>query len=123
MKVMTIQLAKWRKVKSPMVLMDASIKSGNPLLAPTWGLLSEYKSGLVGDVEYEQRFKDIIKTRWNTTAEFRQLINDMVVKEDIQVIGCYCAAGAFCHRHLLVEFLNQYCVKNNLPFEYLGELE
>ena len=71
MKVMTIQLAKWRKVKPPMVLVDASIKSGNSALAPTWGLLTEYKSGLVGDVEYEQRFKSIIKTRWNTSDEFR----------------------------------------------------
>ena len=123
MKVMTIQLAKWRKVTPPMVLVDASIKSGNPTLAPTWGLLTEYKCGLVGEDEYEQRFKSIIKMRWNTSDEFKQLINSMAVKEEVQVIGCYCAAGTFCHRHLLVEFLNHYCVKNQLPFEYLGELE
>ena len=39
-----------------MLLVDASIKSGNPLLAPNWPLLQSYKSGLTSDDEYEKEF-------------------------------------------------------------------
>lgn len=123
MKLMTTQVAKWRKVKAPALFVDTSIKTGNAYLAPTWVLLTEYKGGLISPEEYEERFKNIIKMRWNSYSDFRQLVANMAYKEETQVLGCYCAAGEFCHRHLLVEFFQRYCEARDIPFEYLGELQ
>lgn len=122
MKLMTIQLAKWRKVQPPMLLVDTSVNSGNPLLAPNWPLLQSYKSGLTTDEEYEKEFKRAIKIRWMVNHDFVNLVSHMIHEPNIQVLGCYCPAGTFCHRHLLVDFFKLYCEKNNIEFEYLGEL-
>lgn len=36
-------------------------------------------------------------------------------------IACFCKAGCFCHRHLLVTYLQKVCEHHNKPCKLMGE--
>lgn len=113
-KFYTIQLASWRKAKEYADnLIDATVRSGLPLLAPTWDLLSRYKSNQISDNDYTEEYYGLLFDRYLDA----QPMFDSLGKDGDFVIACYCGAGKFCHRHLLATFL-----VNNTDNEYAGEI-
>lgn len=115
MEVYTYQLASWRKVKALGVLyMDTTIKSGDWMLAPTWGLLAAYKYNGLGDEAYTEAYNQLLEER---LIEFPEYFDELFNVESIAV-GCYCRPGKFCHRHLLVKFFERHteCI-------YRGEIK
>lgn len=105
MELYTYQLINVEKVRSKGVFyMDTSIKSGDWMLAPTWDLLMLYKKELITDAEYTDAYNALLEARLIEYPEyFKDLFNI-----DVIALGCYCRPGKFCHRHLLVAFLDKH---------------
>lgn len=120
----TIQMANWRKVSACDGLLDTTIKSGNPMLAPTWDLLNSYKRGEIDSGEYTRRFIELMESRIAANQDFyRDLFIESLVGRDALVLACYCRCGDFCHRYILAkQILPKAAEFLGLVFEYLGEV-
>ena len=104
MKVYTYQIANWRHANRIGVkALDTTVKSGEALLAPTWNMVLGHKAGTVTDEEYEALYMQMLEERYEHHPEFFEWLT---AHEEI-ALGCYCAPGKFCHRHLIVKFLKQ----------------
>lgn len=124
MDLYTIQIPKWnskaiKAVYSNLKFVDITIKSGMVYLAPTWGLLSDYKSGKITDKEYTDIYLELMRDRYKNNKD---LFYGILNSDTPIVLGCYCKAGDFCHRHLLVDIVSAVARKQGLPFEYKGEI-
>lgn len=114
MKIYTFQLAKWRKVKALNIpYLDISLKSGEWRLAPDIGLRHVYRE-TGNDELYTDVYNRLLNERYQNEPEyFKALCN----KEAI-AFACYCRKDKFCHRHLLVKFL-----EGITDVEYCGEID
>lgn len=111
----TYQIAKWRKVdKLGIHRLDTTVKSGEALLAPTWNMVLGHKAGTISDSEYEALYIAMLEER---IIAFPDFFDWLTARTEI-ALGCYCKAGAFCHRHLIVKFLKQIT-----EVDYRGEIE
>lgn len=114
--------------------LDTTVKSGaglGKLLAPTWELVGGVKHHETqgrdqrwvkyAPLTYEQYidgYYALLRKRYKADAtSFLSLL-----ERDRLVVCCYCAAGAFCHRHLAVDILGKIAAAKGLPFERGGEL-
>lgn len=119
MKIYTLQLAKWRKsLAQGIPYIDTTVKSGDPVFAPSWEIVMGVKKGDITEDEYTEIYKQLMRdsyqanrSRWDEVANMDQV-----------TVCCYCPDGCFCHRYLLVEMFRAHCGAHNLPFEYCGEL-
>jgi len=118
MKLYTCQLSKWRKaLELGIPFKDITVKSGDKQFAPTWDFLMKYKSDL-DEESYTKSFLKLMRSNYTNNKEYWvELLN----QEEL-AIGCYCASGKFCHRHLIVKIFKKICEHHKIPFEYKGEL-
>lgn len=115
----TVQLAQRRlAIKQDIPLLDITVKSGDPVFAPTWEMVLEYKSGRLSEMEYTRLYSEMMRKSW-TINRSRWL---EVCQMEQVAISCYCTNGIFCHRHLLRGFFERVCRGQGIPFEYKGEL-
>jgi hypothetical protein len=118
----TIQIAKWRLARNrDIVFMDTTVKSGFSIFAPTWDMVMGHKLGQISDEEYKKLYYAKMNASWKNEKERPQWLDVIQSKEPI-AIGCYCAPGKFCHRHLLKEIFEKLCAARGIPFFYYGEL-
>lgn len=115
MELWTCQIAKWRKATN---FLDTTVKSGDKIFAPTWNLLGRYKTGQISSDEYKEEFIKLMRQSFINNKEYWL----RVLSQETLTIACYCPAGRFCHRLILVELFRAVCEKYNIPFEYKGEL-
>lgn len=126
MKLYTIQLAQWRKAQAMgYEVLDTTVKSGDKTFAPTWEIVRAVKDGVslsgiefTPEEDYTNRYSNLMRDSWRVNKE-KWL---EVCRRDTVVIGCYCSNGKFCHRYLLVSYLEKVCNLYNIPFEYAGEI-
>ena len=119
MELYTVQLAQWREAKKKGIhLLDTTVRSGEAWLAPTWEMVLAIKDGSISEEAYRKLYVD----RMVGSYHAHQDLWLSLIKMDKIAIGCYCAAGKFCHRHILRELLEGLCRKQNIPFTYGGEL-
>ena len=125
MKLHTVQLAKWRKVKERGIeLFDVTHKSGNRTFAPNPDFLYAYKRGEITWDEYRERFI----AHMRDTLRFDRLSWKLLAEKEEVAIACYCrecvddVCGVYCHRFILCELLEKLCKKENISFEYMGEI-
>jgi hypothetical protein len=115
--------------------LDITVKGNDPagkLFAPTWAMVKGVKDGTLSEAWYEETYYNLLIDRWHKNylgfrASLAKLVD--IVKggqecfrflygmppRDITLV-CFCPAGTFCHRHLLVKFL-----QHNYAVEYGGE--
>ena len=122
MKLHTVAMSQWRKAKALNIpLYDITVKSGDKVFAPSWDLLLAYKFNK-GNVErddvYTKGFHTLMKDSYMSN---KQHWVDFLSQEEI-AIACYCKAGDFCHRHLLVDYFEKVCNNAGIEFEYKGEI-
>ena len=119
-KVFTMQVGKWRLAKDRDIkIMDTTVKSGYSIFAPTWDMVLGHKNGSMDDDTYSRLYRDMLVRSW---TENRQKWMDFLQSDDQFALACYCKAGVFCQRHLLIKFLSQLCKQLGIHFEYYGEL-
>lgn len=119
MKVYTVQIAQHRLVKEMgLPLFDITLKSGNRAFSPDSSLLHQYKRNHIGPDEYTSRFYGLMRTSYKVQErEWDKLLDHEEV-----ALACYCRAGCFCHRYLMVDILRKICERAQKPFEYMGEI-
>lgn len=119
MEAWTIQMAKWRLLKDTDIeFIDTTVKSGDKVFAPSWDIVSDVKSGKITEEQYSVVYRDMIRQSYRQNqSEWIKLIHKPKV-----AIACYCPAGCFCHRHILIEALTIICKNNGVPFIYKGEI-
>lgn len=119
MVVYTLQMAKWRLAKQyNLTLVDATVKTGNVKLSPTWDMVLEYKKGLLNEEDYTTQYLNILEHSLKTHPDWWEAF---LVSGDLALL-CFCKAGAFCHRLLLADFIARLCEERDIPFENKGEL-
>lgn len=120
MRVMTIQVGKWRLARNrDIFFLDSTVKTGYSLFAPTWDMVMQHKAGTLSNDEYSAMYRDLMIRSWTSRrVEWMKILND----DKPIALGCFCRAGAFCHRLLLKDFLKQLCKQLEISFEYYGEL-
>jgi hypothetical protein len=117
MKLYTIQNGKYRKAKGQFV--DTTVKTGVVYFAPTWDMVLQYKNKIICEDVYISLYTNLMRQSFKDNNLVWLKLFDF---EEI-TLGCYCKAGDFCHRHLLVEMLLKIGEKYNRPVEYCGEVE
>lgn len=119
MKLFTIQLASWRKAQALSVpFYDVTVKSGDKLFAPSWGLLRAYKDKAVTEEEYTIRFLDEMRVSYKNN---KQHWVDFLSQDSV-AIACFCGKGGFCHRYILVDIFEKVCNNLRIEFNYEGEM-
>lgn len=115
MDLYTVQMAQWRVAQDRGIpLLDTTVKSGAVQVAPTWEMVLGVKSGSLSEAAYTQQYAQLFEYWYFQDPVFF----DRLVRHPVIALGCYCAAGKFCHRHLLVKHLSHITDVN-----YLGELQ
>lgn len=101
--------------------LDITVKSGKGIgtvFAPTWDMVMGVKQGRITEAEYTEQFLNLLRERYRRDeAAFTEVLN----REQI-VLLCYCRAGVFCHRHLVVDVLEKIARAKGLSFERGGEV-
>lgn len=127
MRLYTLQMAKWRKAKELGIpVLDTTVKSGELTFAPSWQIVRAVKDGvsLSGihvspEQDYIDRYKVLMNESWrNNQARWLEV----AAMPDVALM-CYCKAGDFCHRILLIKYFESLCAKYGIPFEYMGEIQ
>lgn len=68
-------------------------------LNPPQQLLWDYKSGLCSNEEYTIRYNESVLSNLNPLDIYNKLKG--------KVILCYCGKDSFCHRHIVLQWLEQ----------------
>jgi uncharacterized protein YeaO (DUF488 family) len=98
--------------------LDISVKSGDKVFAPTWDMVMGYKNGKLTVKQYTDMYYDLMRKSWRENRErWMQILN-----ADTVVLCCYCAAGEFCHRHLLADMFVKSGKTLGIPVTYGGEI-
>lgn len=115
----TLQLAKYRWLSDTRAfLLDTTVKTGNPLYAPSWELVTGIKSKTLTEDEYTAGYYALMRKSFvDHTSEWLSLFSHPVM-----VLGCYCPAGNFCHRHLLTDILEKIAIQERFHFVKGGEI-
>ena len=67
-----------------------------PLLAPCWALVSDYKQGLITEDDYIRRYTEYLD---------KLDIPSILSKYDKVVFCCFEKFGDFCHRHVFTNYV------------------
>jgi hypothetical protein len=115
-KIYTFQMAKRHALDRAGILwFDTTVKSGPCIqVKPTWAMVLGHKNGTISDEEYTERYNEMLERSYATDPRFWEEL----CAQELIALGCYCRKGAFCHRHLLVEFLRRITT-----VELLGEFD
>lgn len=125
LKAWSLWLPHWRKAKAVNIeVIDTTVKSGLSFLAPTWEMvrsIQQSRQGLldpkVAETQYTQQYTELMRQSWRNN---REAWVGLLRYEQI-ALGCYCAPGEFCHRHLLMDFLKAVAQKEGVVFINKGE--
>ena len=121
----TVQIAQWRKVdKERDTYLDITVKSGMRCLAPLFKNLMAHKAGEIDNDTYRAEYVKLMVARIRDNPEnFRALFLDLLNGKESIVLACYCRAGHFCHRYILInDVLPMVNELLGIDFEYLGEI-
>lgn len=116
----TIQMHRFRLLSGTNILFkDVTWKSGDRIFAPTAEILFPYKNGNISEKEYTRAFNRITHQRFvNDPLPWIRLLQEGRV-----ALACYCRAGKFCHRCLLIDIFRSICNRYQIRFYYGGEIE
>lgn len=120
MDIYTISISQWRKAKERDIeLYDITVRSGDAIFAPEPSVLWAYKAGEVEEDEYTRLYYNKLRDASTVSPEaFRSFLE----RPGPIAVGCYCRAGAYCHRHLFIKFMGHVAKGNGYEFNYLGEI-
>lgn len=125
MKLWTIQMSQWRLAKARGIeILDTTVKSGEARFAPTWDIVMAVKARTKENEEeakeiYTNAYSALMRDSYRNNREYWL----EVLRKDELAVACYCAAGEFCHRHLLATYLGRTAERNGIEFTLMGELK
>lgn len=119
MRLQTTQITKWRQIQKldGVLFLDTTVKTGDPVFAPTWDIVMGVKSGKITPEEYTVEYTRLMRESYKNNPG-RWL---SVCQLDRVCIACYCPPDTFCHRHLLKSMFAGVCKHHGIPFLDDGE--
>lgn len=91
--------------------------NNNYFLAPSVGLLNDYKQGLINIPEYITRYKNEVS--YYLTNVFIGALKELMMENRDIILCCYESSDKFCHRHILADLIRGYGINVN---EYKEEI-
>lgn len=119
MDLWTIQLGKWRKAQAQGIeVVNVTLASGIRAFAPTPEALRAYRLGVMSSEEYRTLY--VAQMRLSFVQQRSEW--ELLKTKQRAALACYCAAGAFCHRHIFSELLSAYLTREGIPVVHHGEI-
>jgi uncharacterized protein YeaO (DUF488 family) len=119
MRISTIQLSQWRMLKdTPIMLLDATVKTGDKIFAPNWEIVIDVKSGRITEEEYTRRYTEKMRASYKS-HKFHWLEQ---LKQEHFAIACFCTPGDFCHRHILAKMFEAVGKAEGIEVKLMGEI-
>ncbi len=100
------------------MLLDATVKTGDTVFAPSWEIVTDVKSGRITEEEYTDKYTAQMRVSYKS-HKFHWLEQ---LKQEHIAIACFCTPGAFCHRHILAKMFEAVGKVNDIPVDLLGEI-
>lgn len=69
-------------------------------LAPPWELVNKYKNNKISSKKYKEMYYSAVLNKLNPSDVYDELGEDAI-------LICYEAPDAFCHRHIVAEWLEE----------------
>lgn len=83
-------------------------------VVPDWkDTVSPYKTHVIGEEEYRKRYIRQLNTRKQSIKHSLSIILSKAGGKE-PVLICYESPGAFCHRHILADWLMENCLAQNI---------
>lgn len=89
------------------MVLDITVKN-NPghVLAPTWDMVNNFKSGKISWEIYKEKYIQLLRERWRSRKnEFIEIIEKGKTKTI--VLLCFCSDETKCHRSIAKEILEK----------------
>lgn len=119
MEVWTISLSQWRVAKERGIfLLDTTAMSGVKVFAPDFNLVKMYKRGEITEEVYTAFYHEKMAQSQIENKKYW----DHLEKRSPLALACYCRAGVFCHRHLLLKLVQDYYATKGVEVKYMGEI-
>jgi uncharacterized protein YeaO (DUF488 family) len=67
-------------------------------LAPSWNLVNEYKTGIINEKQYKDRYYKEVLSKLNARDVYNEIGEDAILL-------CYEKPGEFCHRRIVAEWI------------------
>ena len=99
-------------------IIDCTVATGEQHLAPDWDMVRGIHQKTLSEEVYTREYLALLNFRYMTTPE---LFDHYFTIPKI-AFGCYCQAGQFCHRHLLVNWLKDQAEENGCEVRIEGEV-
>lgn len=100
------------------MLLDATVKTGDKIFAPSWEIVTDVKSGRITEEEYTTRYTVQMRASYKS-HKFHWLEQ---LKQDHIAIACFCTPGDFCHRHILAKMFEAVGKTEGVEVELMGEI-
>lgn len=118
MKKLVIRTAQMYKGKGEKDALDITIKSGDKVFAPSWTIVMGHKDGKIDDAGYTKVYTEMMRESYRDNRDrWIEVVNSGSV-----TLLCYCKADAFCHRHILAQFLERVAIAQGIEVEMKGEI-
>ena len=99
--------------------LNATIKSGLKMFAPTWAMVKAFKAGTLSAKDYTEQYTVLMRDSFKQhKAAWLELLKFKTI-----VIGCYCKKTDFCHRHLLAGMINKIASANKIDCYLVDECQ
>lgn len=116
----TMSLSRHHLIKDyDIKILDTTVKSGNKLFAPNWGIVTGIKQGKINAEQYCDVYWDMMRKSFlNNFEGWMEYIN---TRKSV-ALACYCPSGTFCHRHELKDMFLLIAEEYNIPLTYICEI-
>ncbi len=97
--------------------LNATVKGGISMFAPTWEMVNKIKAGIINQEIYTNQYLELMRKSYKLhTKAWLELL-----KFDTITIGCYCKKENFCHRHLLADIISKIAKANKTKYYIVDE--
>jgi hypothetical protein len=93
------QMSRRHLVPGPIDVTVKTAKFPWKWLAPTWAMVMGHKSGAISDAAYTEQYLRILES-----VNWDDVLKELLEIEHVTFL-CYCSNGAFCHTHLLINYM------------------
>ena len=102
----TIQLSNVNLAGEDVEVIDTTVKSGHGMLAPTWSMVWDFKSGALDWDKYTEMYLGMMRESFNANVGlWNRLFSNPNDGNRKIALACYCKPGNCCHRYLLKDFI------------------
>ena len=99
--------------------LDITVKSGDPVFAPSWKIVMDLKNDKITWEQYVKKYT--IMMRHSYLRNFQRWM-EILRKKEVTLL-CYCSDPNRCHRILLADMFVKVGEDKGINVQYMGERE